>query len=169
MFLGLGSNLGDRAANILGALDAIRSAKLVRIDRVSSLYESAPVGWDGGPWYLNAVCTGCTDLGPFALLDGLQSLEFSAGRLRTERNAPRILDLDVLLYGRQEIQSPDLLVPHPRMLQRAFVLCPLAEIAAELPVACGMTALDAWNGMTSHEAIRAWPADNGGGNAALHL
>nr|WP_233167678.1 2-amino-4-hydroxy-6-hydroxymethyldihydropteridine diphosphokinase [Xylophilus sp. ASV27] len=126
----MGANLGDAAATVRGAFAALAALPQTRLLRHSSLYRSAPVD-SSGPDYLNAVAAIATSLPPLALLQALQSIEQAAGRERPYRNAPRTLDLDLLLYGESRIDLPGLTVPHPRMEQRAFVLVPLAEIAPE--------------------------------------
>ena len=128
VFIGLGANLGDRKATLRTALAAIGQLPGTRLLRVSPLYGSAPVD-AGGPDYLNAVAELVTTQTPRALLQALQSIEQSAGRERPYRNAPRTLDLDILLIDGLAIDTPSLTVPHPRMHERAFVLLPLAEIA----------------------------------------
>jgi 2-amino-4-hydroxy-6-hydroxymethyldihydropteridine diphosphokinase len=119
-WIGLGANLGDARAALAGAVQAMGRLAGTQVLRVSSLYRSAPVDATG-PDYLNAVAE-------LALLQALQALELAAGRERPYRNAPRTLDLDVLLYGSQSIATPTLTVPHPRLWERAFVLLPLAEL-----------------------------------------
>ena len=128
VWIGLGANLGERADTLRTALAAIAALPGTRVLRASSLYRSAPLD-AGGPDYLNAVAELRTTLAPQALLDALQAIEQAGGRERPYRNAPRTLDLDILLWGDQVIDTPTLTVPHPRMNERAFVLQPLAEIA----------------------------------------
>lgn len=128
-YIGLGSNLGDRQATLRAAV--WRLSEYGRIVAVSSLYETEPVGFRDQPWFLNAVVALETDLGPRELLAMLLAIERDFGRERTFRNAPRTLDLDLLLYDRLIEQSEDLTVPHPRLHERAFVLVPLAEIASD--------------------------------------
>lgn len=127
-YVGLGANLGDARAAVRQALDELGALPGTRLVRASSLYRSAPVD-AGGPDYLNAVAELCTSLGPHELLAELQRIEQAAGRERPYRNAPRTLDLDLLLYGALRLDDPVLTLPHPRMRERAFVLLPLAEIA----------------------------------------
>ncbi|NMM82641.1 2-amino-4-hydroxy-6-hydroxymethyldihydropteridine diphosphokinase [Acidovorax sp. SRB_14] len=141
-WIGLGANLGERAAALRAALAAIAALPGTRVLRVSSLYRSAPVG-AGGPDYLNAVAEIATTLAPQALLEGLQAIEQAAGRERPYRNAPRTLDLDILLFGDAPIETPTLTVPHPRLHERAFVLLPLAEIAPQHVAAEALQAV-AW-------------------------
>ena len=126
-WIGLGANLGDARTALAGAVQAMGRLAGTQVLRVSSLYRSAPVDATG-PDYLNAVAELRTTLAPQALLQALQVLELAAGRERPYRNAPRTLDLDVLLYGSQSIATPTLTVPHPRLWERAFVLLPLAEL-----------------------------------------
>lgn len=130
-WIGLGANLGERAAALRQALQAIAALPGTRVLRVSSLYRSAPVD-AGGPDYLNAVAEVATGLDAHALLAALQAIEHGAGRERPYRNAPRTLDLDILLFGDERIATPQLTVPHPRLHERAFVLLPLAELAPAL-------------------------------------
>lgn len=125
-YLGLGSNLGDRRAALRTAV-----AALPGVVAVSPVYETAPVGGPPGQSeYLNVVVELETDLSPRELLDVARRLEDAAGRVRAERNGPRTLDVDVLLVGDLTVAEPDLVVPHPRMWQRRFVLAPLADLAA---------------------------------------
>lgn len=131
VFVGLGANLGDREAALRGALTAIAQLPDTALSRVSSRYRSAPVE-ASGPDYLNAVAQLATQLTPQDLLRHLQAIEQAAGRDRPYRNAPRTLDLDILWFDGQVIDTPTLVVPHPRMGQRAFVLQPLAELAPGL-------------------------------------
>jgi 2-amino-4-hydroxy-6-hydroxymethyldihydropteridine diphosphokinase len=130
--IGLGANLGeDPLAAVVAAIDAIAALPGVYLRRQSSFYGSAPVE-AGGDDYVNAVVQVQTTLAPHALLAQLQAIENAAGRARPYRNAPRTLDLDLLLYDQLVLSDADLVLPHPRMWQRAFVLRPLAEIASAL-------------------------------------
>lgn len=126
-YVGLGANLGEREAALRQALGALGQYPGTRVLRVSPLYGSAPVD-AGGPDYLNAVAEVATTLAPEALLQALQAIEQSAGRERPYRNAPRTLDLDLLLHGTATMALPELTVPHPRMHERAFVLIPLLQL-----------------------------------------
>lgn len=127
-YVALGANLGDARAAVSSALQALNHLTSTRVTRASSLYRTAP--WEShGPDFINAVAEVETGLNAPALLAELQALELAAGRERPYVNAPRTLDLDVLLYGEGRIDSPKLTVPHPRMWERAFVLVPLAEVA----------------------------------------
>jgi 2-amino-4-hydroxy-6-hydroxymethyldihydropteridine diphosphokinase len=131
VFVGLGANLGDAAATVRAAFEALGAMPGTRCVACSSLYRSAPIDAQGAD-YINAVAQLQTRLLPAALLEELQAIEDRFGRERPYRNAPRTLDLDLLLYGQRRIVTPLLTVPHPRMHERAFVLAPLAEIAPDL-------------------------------------
>lgn len=128
VYIALGANLGDARATVLQAMQGIAGLRATTLLRRSSLYGTAPLG-STGPDYINAVVEVATGLSPHYLLHELQQLEQAAGRERPYRNAPRTLDLDILLYGDENLDSPTLVIPHPRMLARAFVLVPLAELA----------------------------------------
>ncbi len=127
-FVALGANLGDAAATVQRALQSLGDTPGLRLVKASSLYRTAPVDATG-PDFINAVAEVVTTLTAPDLLEALQAIEAAEGRERPYRNAPRTLDLDVLLYGDARIDSPRLTVPHPRMHERAFVLVPLAEVA----------------------------------------
>ena len=129
--LGVGANLGDPRAAVRKAIEDLAQLPGTVTVAVSSLYRSAPLDADG-PNYVNAVVQVRTELSPDALLAALQAIEQQAGRERPYRNAPRTLDLDILLYGEHRVDRDDLQIPHPRMWQRAFVVLPLAEIAPDL-------------------------------------
>lgn len=136
----LGANLGDARATVSDAIAALDSLPQTRLLRASGLYRSAP--WEAsGPDFINAVAAVETGLDAHELLRALQALELQAGRERPYRNAPRTLDLDLLLYGDAVIDTPDLSVPHPRLRERAFVLLPLAEIAPALVTASELQAV----------------------------
>ena len=130
VYLGLGTNLGDRRANLRDAVARLRH--LVEVEAISSIYESDPVGYADQPSFWNMVTRVSTQLSPQELLAGLTGIERAMGRMRSFRNAPRIIDLDVLLYGDLVLSERGLQLPHPRMTGRAFVLRPLAELAPAL-------------------------------------
>lgn len=127
-YIALGANLGDARSTVRQAVQDLGTLPQTRLVRASSLYRTAPID-SSGPDYINAVAEVATGLSPQALLAELQCLELAAGRERPYRNAPRTLDLDILLYDDIVLDSPALTIPHPRMHDRAFVLLPLAEIA----------------------------------------
>ena len=131
VYLGLGTNLGDRAANLAEARR--RLADAVRLDRISRVYESEPVGLSEQPLFLNQVVGGRTALFPFELLTLLKRLEVEMGRVPSVRNGPRLIDLDILFYGNWICGADGLILPHPRLRERSFVLAPLAEIAPDFP------------------------------------
>jgi 2-amino-4-hydroxy-6-hydroxymethyldihydropteridine diphosphokinase len=140
-YIALGANLGDAAATLRQAVQDVGRLPHTRCTQASSLYSSAPID-SSGPDYINAVVEVFTQLTAPDLLQHLQQLEAAAGRQRPYTNAPRTLDLDVLLYGDAHIDSPELTVPHPRMWQRAFVLLPLAEIAPQHVPASALQAVE---------------------------
>jgi len=133
-WIGIGANLGDARASVADALDRLSRLPDSVAVTASSLYRTAPIDSSGDD-YINAVAAIDTRLAPHALLEALLGIEQDHGRERPYRNAPRTLDLDLLLYGHQVIHdAPTLVVPHPRMHERAFVLAPLAELAPELSI-----------------------------------
>ena len=134
-FLGLGSNVGDRLAHLQTGVDSLGAERRIRIDAVSSVYETAPVGGPPQDPYLNMAVRVATTASPHGLLRACQRAEQVAGRVRTVRWGPRTLDVDVLLYGDRGIATRRLVVPHPRLTERAFALIPLIEVApgARLP------------------------------------
>jgi 2-amino-4-hydroxy-6-hydroxymethyldihydropteridine diphosphokinase len=147
-YVALGANLGDAAAALRQAIEALESLPLTQLLQASSFYKTAPLDTDAGREaaapggdYLNAVVELDTGLSAPDLLDHLQHIEQQAGRERSYRNAPRTLDLDLLLYGSGRVESERLTVPHPRMAKRAFVLVPLAEIAPGLVNAAQLAAV----------------------------
>jgi 2-amino-4-hydroxy-6-hydroxymethyldihydropteridine diphosphokinase len=131
VYLSLGSNIGEREGNLRTAIAALPPAG-IQIKLVSSIYETEPVDYLDQPWFLNCVVEAETDLQPHALLQTLRAIESQLGNKKEFAKGPRKLDLDILLYNSQTIGTPDLQIPHPRMLQRRFVLTPLAEIAPNL-------------------------------------
>jgi 2-amino-4-hydroxy-6-hydroxymethyldihydropteridine diphosphokinase len=132
-YIGIGANLGDARANVDHALTRLAALPATAMLRHSASYRTAPID-SSGEDYINAVACIDTALGAPDLLAALQAIELAHGRERPYRNAPRTLDLDILLYGGEQIDLPSLRVPHPRMLERAFVLAPLLEIAPEVEV-----------------------------------
>jgi len=133
-FVGLGSNLGNPESKLRAALAALSALPQIQMEAVSSLYRSAAIGDTDQPDFVNAVARLSTELAPLALLAALLDIESGFGRKRSFRNAPRTLDLDLLLYDADTIAAPGLTVPHPRMHERAFVLAPLAEIAPDCEI-----------------------------------
>jgi 2-amino-4-hydroxy-6-hydroxymethyldihydropteridine diphosphokinase len=147
----LGSNLGDRRSHLQYAVSRLGS--ILQDIRVSTLYETAPVGTEGQPMFLNGAIVGRYDHTPRDLLHALMSIELERGRVRSARWAARTLDLDLVLFGNLIVNEPDLIVPHPLFRERAFVLQPLADIASELidPVT-GATVGELWERLTSRKS-----------------
>jgi 2-amino-4-hydroxy-6-hydroxymethyldihydropteridine diphosphokinase len=133
-YVGLGANLGEPRRQLTEALTAMSGLPETRLAGHSSFYRTSPVGYEDQPEYLNAVAALDTRLAPGVLLEGLQGIERRHGRERSFPNAPRTLDLDLLLFGEERIARPGLTVPHPRMHERAFVLQPLLELDAEISI-----------------------------------
>ncbi len=132
VYLGLGSNLGDRSAQLRGAIDELGRSG-VRIDARSSVYETEPVGLEAQPWFLNQVVRGRTELTPEALLDACKRIERQHGRCPGgKRFGPRPVDIDILLYGDLVVRGERLTVPHPRLGERRFMLIPLVELEPEV-------------------------------------
>jgi len=130
VYLGLGSNLGDRVGNIREALRRLEGQ--VHIEVVSSLYETEPVGYRAQPLFINAACKARTRLAPLPLLHFVKDIERGMGRKETFRWGPRVIDIDILFYDDLVMKTPELVIPHPHLEERAFVLVPLAEIAPRL-------------------------------------
>ena len=131
VYIALGTNVGEREANLLQALRLLPESG-VHIRRVSSIYETEPVDYLDQEWFLNAVLEAQTELDALDLLSALRLIETRMGSKKAFAKGPRKIDLDILLYGNETIDTPELQVPHPRMLERKFVLIPLAEIASNL-------------------------------------
>lgn len=130
-YLGLGANLGDRLENLQRAADLLAEEPGVTVVRSSRVYETEPLGGPEQPDYLNAVVEVRTDLPPHDLLEACLGVEARMGRVRAERWGPRTIDVDLLTYDDRTIDDPDLVVPHPRMHERGFVLVPLSELTAD--------------------------------------
>jgi 2-amino-4-hydroxy-6-hydroxymethyldihydropteridine diphosphokinase len=133
-FIGIGSNLGDPMGTVRGVFEELGGLAHTRVDACSSLYRTAPVGLREQPDFINAVAQIRTALAPRDLLDGLLEIEQRHGRARSTKDAPRTLDLDLLLYDDTVMDEPGIRIPHPRMHERAFVLAPLSEIAPDADV-----------------------------------
>ena len=154
VYLALGSNIGDREANLREAVRRL-SESGIHVSKRSSIYETEPVDYLDQPWFLNCVLEAETELKPHALLQSLRAIESQLGSQKEFAKGPRKLDLDILLYGSETVATPDLQIPHPRMLQRRFVLVPLAEIAPNLRhPAWPATASALLAGLTDHSQVR---------------
>jgi 2-amino-4-hydroxy-6-hydroxymethyldihydropteridine diphosphokinase len=154
VFLSLGSNVGDREKNLRTAIAALPELG-VQLKKVSSIYETEPVDLLEQPWFLNCVVEGETTVPPATLLRELRELEQQMGSKKLVPRGPRLIDLDILVYGERTIDSPELQVPHPRMHLRRFVLAPLAEIAPDLkhPTWRG-TAAQLLNGLSDNSMVK---------------
>jgi 2-amino-4-hydroxy-6-hydroxymethyldihydropteridine diphosphokinase len=149
VYLALGSNIGNRQENLSIALQRLR--EIVDIDKISSVYETEPVGYLDQPCFLNMVCHGQTVPSPHELLRKIKAIEEALGRKPSFRNAPRPIDIDILLYDDLCLETEHLTIPHPRMSERAFVLVPLVEIAP--------TAVEPRSGKTVQDLLLAIPQE----------
>lgn len=152
-YLGLGSNLGDRRANLEAARARLEAEPGINVLRTSAVYESEPVGVADQPWFLNSVLEIRTDLSPRELLATLKRIERDLGRQPGRRWGERLIDLDLLLYDGQTIAQPDLQVPHPQLWNRLFVLLPLAELLPDLRAPDGRSIQQAIAGLEGFQAI----------------
>lgn len=160
-YISIGSNIGDRLCYLVEAVRALHSHKVVTVTAASSIYETAPVGFTNQADFLNMVISVETDLSARGLLEVCQKIEHELGRTRDIRWGPRTVDLDILLYNNDKIETENLFVPHPRMHERAFVLIPLLEIA---PLAAHPTAeakLFAEEAAVRDEGVILWKKFNG--------
>jgi 2-amino-4-hydroxy-6-hydroxymethyldihydropteridine diphosphokinase len=132
VYLGLGSNLGDKAGNCLRALEGIAASDHTHLQVASSLYKTEPIGYREQDWFINCVAQVSTILVPSALQLFLQGIEQQMGRQKTFQMGPRLIDIDILFYGTEVVEETGLTIPHPRLHERAFVLVPLAELAPDL-------------------------------------
>ena len=160
VYLSLGSNMGDRAGNIARAIAAL-GQRGVRVTQESSLYETEPLEIREQPWFLNCAVAAETELSPERLMEVLLEIEREMGRERVVPKGPRLIDMDILLYGSNIVKEPGLEIPHPRMAERKFVLVPLAEIAGEAnhPVAM-MTIAEMLEATADQGEVRKWPGKN---------
>lgn len=150
-YIGLGANQGEPVENLKAALKSLNDNPDITVINVSSVYLTEPVGYADQPWFHNCVAELETGLGPFALLEVLQGIENQLGRVRTIRWGPRTVDLDILLYNGLQLNDEKLVIPHPRMKERAFVMVPLTEIAPGLLLSDGETVQEATRRIRSGE------------------
>lgn len=157
VYLSLGSNMGDRQDNLKKALDLL--SQRLRLVKVSSMYDTEPIGNPDQPRFLNMVCQVQTTLPPMGLLALVKSFESMLGRAPASKpNLPRLIDIDILFYGDQIINTPELVIPHPRMAERAFVLTPLAEIAPDLMHPINSKTIKELQGITETQGVFKWEA-----------
>ena len=155
VYLGLGSNLGNRQDNLDRALDFL--SQRLRVEKISSVYDTEPLDNINQSRFLNLVCQIYTRLAPMELLTLAKGIESKLGRVFGKSNAPRPIDIDILFYDEQVIETPELIIPHPRLAERAFVLIPLAEIAPDLvhPVT-GKTIKELLKGAPEAQGVLKW-------------
>ncbi len=142
VFIGVGSNLGRKEENVRRALDLLAGERGVSLTRVAPLYKTDPVGYQEQDWFVNTVAEIETILPPRELLEALMRIENGMGRRRAVRWGPRVIDLDILLYGKTTVSEPDLEIPHPRLQERAFVVVPLAQLQPDMALPGGRTAAE---------------------------
>jgi 2-amino-4-hydroxy-6-hydroxymethyldihydropteridine diphosphokinase len=165
IYLSLGSNLGDRAANLERAIEAL-SGIGVRVLRRSSIYETEPVDFLAQPWFLNCVVEAETSLVPRQLLEGLQAIERKLGSKKLVPRGPRIIDLDIIFYEAAVIREAGMMIPHPRLAERRFVLVPLAELAPAFPhPVLRKTAAELLAAAQDRSAVRIWQPGQGAGDS----
>ncbi|AJQ27302.1 2-amino-4-hydroxy-6-hydroxymethyldihydropteridine diphosphokinase [Pelosinus fermentans] len=153
IILGLGSNMGDRESNIKSAICELNKQSKITINKISSLYETKPVGFVNQPNFFNLVISINTMLNPHELLTECLHAEYQLGRIRKQRWGPRNIDIDILVYHGHIIKDEVLQLPHPRLHERSFVLIPLQEIAYDLPVYQGLTSKDLLQTMNANDDV----------------
>lgn len=167
-YLSIGSNIGNRLETFQQAIQLLGENNKIRIEDLSSIYETDPVGYTNQACFLNAVIKITTSLKPEELLETCLFIESKLGRKREFRWGPRTLDLDILLYNQENIETESLIVPHPRMQERAFVIIPLMELNPSIKLPNVNTALDdILNQIPDKEGVRLWKQKNGDGVFAL--
>lgn len=158
-FISLGTNIGDRLRYLNLAIEELEKHELIKVVNNSSIYETDPVGYVNQDAFLNMVILVLTELNPHALLAECMRIELELGRKREIRWGPRTIDLDILLYNQENIEAEDLIIPHPRMKERAFVLVPLLEIGSDLldPSLCDINIHE----LQQKEGVRLWKRKSG--------
>jgi 2-amino-4-hydroxy-6-hydroxymethyldihydropteridine diphosphokinase len=155
VYLSLGSNLGDRAANLWEAVRRLAEPPGCKLERVSRLYETAPIGPRDQPWFMNAVVRLHVTRSAHELLAAAKQIELDMGRKAGERWGPRLIDIDLLLYGDETIRTDDLVIPHPEFWNRRFVLVPLAEVLPAGPMRDRALARE--QDLRDAQCVRPWP------------
>ncbi|MCL5058002.1 MAG: 2-amino-4-hydroxy-6-hydroxymethyldihydropteridine diphosphokinase [Actinobacteria bacterium] len=158
VYIGIGSNMGDKEGNILGALRMLGEDGRLSAQGSAPLYKTGPVGYTDQDWFLNTVAAYETALTPHELLGALMGIEKKMGRERTVRWGPRVIDLDILLYGDAVVNTPDLQIPHPRIVERAFVVVPLADLAPDILLPGGKTAASLVVDLSKTQAVERYKA-----------
>ncbi|PYZ95404.1 2-amino-4-hydroxy-6-hydroxymethyldihydropteridine diphosphokinase [Alteribacter lacisalsi] len=165
-WIGIGSNIGDRLSHISSAVDELKKNPEITFEKISSIYETDPVGYTDQNPFLNAVFRIDTSLSPLGLLDVLQKTEHGLGREREIRWGPRTIDLDILMYNDENIELERLIVPHPRMQERSFVLIPLKEIEPDLRLPGGTHIDTCLHDLSDKEGVRKWKKSSGADESA---
>ncbi|MDQ0257889.1 2-amino-4-hydroxy-6-hydroxymethyldihydropteridine diphosphokinase [Evansella vedderi] len=161
VYISLGSNMEDREGNLYTALEQLKRESQIQVMKVSSIYETAPVGYTDQSSFLNLVIKLETTFSPLELLDKLQEIEQFGGRKRVIRWGPRTIDLDILLFNHENINLEQLHVPHPRMFERGFVLIPFREIAPNYTFNDGTTIEQYIDQLTDKEGVQKWKSSSG--------
>lgn len=152
-YIGVGSNLGDRRENMRRAIRLLAETGEIKVERVAPLYRTAPLGVEDQPEFFNSVVEVETTLSPQELLARLLKVEASLGRVREKRWGPRVIDLDLLLYDDLQLVTPELILPHPRLTERAFVVVPLSELAPEMLLPGGVKAGELAGRLKNHQWV----------------
>jgi 2-amino-4-hydroxy-6-hydroxymethyldihydropteridine diphosphokinase len=161
-YISLGTNMGEREGNLSRALKLLKHDNKIDLMNISSIYETDPVGYIDQPAFLNLVAKIHTTYSPLELLTKLQQIEAELGRIRDVRWGPRTIDLDILLYNQENIQVESLIVPHPRMLERGFVLIPLYELNPHIKIPGNMQSLEQnISQLLDKEGVRLWKRISG--------
>ncbi|MGG3926996.1 2-amino-4-hydroxy-6-hydroxymethyldihydropteridine diphosphokinase [Metabacillus fastidiosus] len=161
-YLALGSNMGDRETYLMSAIKELQGHKEISVENISSIYETDPIGYTDQDQFLNMVIQIKTDLTAFDLLNVTQQIENKLGRKREVKWGPRTLDLDILLYNNENIEAEHLIVPHPRMLERSFVLIPLKELNPNINIPKNETSISVIiDQLLDKEGVRIWKQKNG--------
>jgi 2-amino-4-hydroxy-6-hydroxymethyldihydropteridine diphosphokinase len=153
-FIGLGSNVGDRLRTLQHAVRCLGATAGVQVTKLSSVYETEPIGPADQPWFLNAVAEMVTNLSPAALLVHTQAIERALGRVTTYRWGPRTIDVDILLYGTRRVKTATLVIPHPEICHRAFVMIPLLELEPRMTLPDGTAIRACLGALTPSQPVR---------------